>query len=703
MPNYLSPGSYTFEKDFSQYAPTISSSVVGIVGFANKGPQNKATLLTSPQQARQLFGSYNSSISGQGLIAVEEIMEQTDQVYFVRANDGGTEASAGIQLGVCPAINVTALANEYWGLNVPLTLNISGLDSDGDSLFTDRNDLATDGNVRQFTIPAGTVSTTAVGAAFSKIVGGGLDNDKVGVSYDPGSSTDCAIYNKYSGLESKLYVSAGSVGVDKSCLTTYNRETGVAGITLATNAYSFGSDINVTSLSYNVRSLYDGIGYNYGSMPNGEVSGNSIEIDPTAEDTVILTVNEEGSAAESFKISTVSGLSFVEQVINVNNTQNLKSDIIQGSLYHDEDDATLQSQGVEGFYSQITSFLDGVGVVTGTTGDQSPAQDAAGSEVSINARFCKFKKGTYNLNAGTNGSTGPAELIGDANANPKTGMQALDDDILDISVATVPGITTPSVQNALITLAEATQAFIAVVSPPVAVGNTQAAIDWTNGRSDERTSAINSSYAAIYWPWVQVYNVQEGKDSWYDPAIFGVRQMMYTDSNAETWFAPAGTVRGRLTKPTATEVQLNKGDRDALYSGGNVINSIANFARDGITVWGQRTAQRTPSALDRINVRRLMIQLRKVILQATRAYVFEPNDEFTWSLIEDSINPLLDDIKRRRGINEFRVVCDKDTNTPARQDRNELWCNVLIKPTKTAEMIIVPLNLTNQSAQLGEL
>jgi phage tail sheath protein FI len=177
--------------------------------------------------------------------------------------------------------------------------------------------------------------------------------------------------------------------------------------------------------------------------------------------------------------------------------------------------------------------------------------------------------------------------------------------------------------------------------------------------------------------------------------------MAYTDGVAESWIAPAGFVRGRLTKPTEVEVKLNQGDRDSLYSGGNVINPIVSFPQQGITIFGQRTAQRTPSALDRINVRRLMIYIRKVILASTQRFVFEPNDEFTWAQIEASINPLLDDIRRRRGITEFRVVCDETVNTPIRVDRNELWTRVLVKPTKTAEILIFEINLTNQSADLG--
>ena len=175
--------------------------------------------------------------------------------------------------------------------------------------------------------------------------------------------------------------------------------------------------------------------------------------------------------------------------------------------------------------------------------------------------------------------------------------------------------------------------------------------------------------------------------------------MGVTDAVADPWWAPAGLVRGRLTKPSDVEVTLTQGDRDSLYSGGNVINPIVNFPQNGIAIYGQRTSQREPSALDRINVRRMMIYIKKVLLLSTQRLVFEPNDRFTWERVENLVNPLLDDILRRRGITEFKVICDETVNTPVRVDRNEMWCKVLIKPTKAAEIVIFELNLTNQSAQ----
>ena len=279
----------------------------------------------------------------------------------------------------------------------------------------------------------------------------------------------------------------------------------------------------------------------------------------------------------------------------------------------------------------------------------------------------------------------------------------MDAEGLDIKMALIPDMSEyDGAQNALITKAETAQSFLALVSPPLGVGRTADAIDWSNGQDEDRSAAINSSYAAVYWPWVKTFSVFDGKDRWLAPEIYAARQMCFTDGVSRPWFAPAGLQRGRLTKPVDVEVSLNQGDRDSLYSGGNIINPIVKFAQDGIVIFGQRTAQRVATALDRINVRRLLIDLRDTIIRATRQFAFEPNDRFTWDQVENVVAPILDQIKRERGINEFKVVCDETTNTPLRIDRNELWCKVLLKPTKTAEMVVFEVNVTNQSAKIGE-
>lgn len=731
MANYVSPGVYTVEKDISDYAPSINTSIVGIVGFASKGPTNKPTLITSQSNLIRTFGEPSEAIDGQGVEGALEILEQTNSMYYVRAaSDDAADASATMSIGSCPAILVSG-SDTYtngWGVLSPLTLRVQVYNGAGVAQYYDNA-----GAGKDFSIPAGT--GTSQGEAIRKIMGGGLDADKVGCFFDgeigaeaTGLGLSGAIVGSYAG-------SGASISVSACSSTTFTPTTTGAAALRATWAPSgalaslgasgvYASSVRVyggsvlatgtTGAGYLVESLNPGTGYNGGLRTNGDTSGNSITTAELGSHNFSISVNENGTADETFKCSFVGSGSFIEDVINTGET-NTTSETIKGNLV---------KGGIDVGVTELTSFTGTLGSLFGANDFVITSQwlepGTAGAAETISrtvtggegSRFNKLiPTVATNLAGGDNGtgtdSQNATSLIGDATVEPKTGMQSLDDPVLNIGIALVPGIQNQSVQNNLITLAETTQNFIALVSPPVAVGTVQDAIDWSNGKSSStggsRTAAINSSYAAIYWPWVKVFSTFDGLDRWYDPAIYGARQMAFTDGVADSWFAPAGYRRGRLTKPVDVEVKLNQGDRDSLYSGGNVVNPIVAFPQQGITIFGQRTTQRSPTALDRINIRRLMIYIRKVILLATQRFVFEPNDQFTWSQIEGVLNPFLDDIRRRRGITEFRVVCDESTNTPLRVDRNELWTKVLIKPTKTAEILIFEINLTNQSAQLGSL
>jgi len=737
MANFVSPGVYTIEKDISDYAPSINTSIVGVVGFASKGPTNKATLITSQNRLLDMFGQPSEGILGQGLEGSLEILEQTNSLYFVRAaTSDAADASATMSIGACPSLLVSGAAtnaaiDQGFGVDNALTLRVQVYDNAGVAQYADNSSAGKD-----FVIPAGTAISQA--AALRSVIGGGLDGDKAGV-YLTGDTGAEAAGMALSGMIFGSFAGSGaSMSVSACTGTTFSEAAGVSalaavsaiegtthygvpvGVNMASAVRVYGSTVNATgsnAATYEIESLYPGAGYNAGTRTDGNVSGNSITVNNLGSQNFTLNVNQDGTAAENFKSSFVGSGAFIEDVINTGET-NAKSATIKGNLMKGGSDATA---------AKLTDFAGQLGTLMGTTNFAVTTQYLAPTQATYTGtgtpvvmaepittngpRFLKLiPAAATSLAGGVNGdnaATAATALIGSAAEDPKTGMQSLDDPTINIGIALVPAIQTESVQNALITLAESTQNFLALVSPPYAVGTVQNAIDWSNGQSsttaNSRTSAINSSYAAIYWPWVKVFSVFDGIDRWLDPAIFGARQMAFTDAVADSWFAPAGYRRGRLTKPTDVEVKLNQGDRDSMYSGGNVVNPIVSFPQQGITIFGQRTTQRSPSALDRINVRRLMIYIRKVILAATQRFVFEPNDQFTWSQIEGVLNPFLDDIQRRRGITEFRVVCDETVNTPLRVDRNELWTKVLVKPTKTAEILIFEINLTNQSAQLGSL
>ena len=495
--------------------------------------------------------------------------------------------------------------------------------------------------------------------------------------------------------------------------------------TLKTNGYSFnsGADLAASSIGYLTESLYPGTGYNTSTLSDGSILGNSITVSPLGSRNFTVNVNDGGVAEEGFKASFVASGSYLEDVINTGGTDTT-SEIIKGNLILED---SIFSDTAVPFYESTLNSLKGTDTqVSGWGGGYSYlglAPGAEGTETVVTSatvgtggapdhwqplspRFIKLVDTTVNLAGGTNGDgDGDTDKEADAligQVTPtRSGMQALDDELVPVTLAIVPGISDQRVQNALITLAETTGSFLSVFGCPIGIGNPGDAIEYANGQSPYRNSAFNSSYACLYYPAVKVFQSYMAKDIWMDPAIFAVRQMGFTDSVAELWFAPAGFVRGRLTKPFDTEVDLNQGDRDSLYSGGNIVNPIVNFPLQGITIFGQRTTQRAPTALDRINVRRLMVFIKRVITMSTQRFIFEPNDKITQERIQTLLVPLFEDIKRRRGVTEFKVICDETVNTPVRVDRNELWCKILIKPTKAAEVLVFELNITNQSANIG--
>lgn len=688
---FVSPGIYVIEKDVSDYPVTIDSSVVGIVGFASKGPVNEATLITSPQQLVTTFGLPGGGLPGQGLEGAVEILEATNRVYFVRGTTSSAlEASTVVPVGGCPAVLVSS---NGFGVTQNLYLDVQVHDNSVVAKFP---------VVKQFSIPSGTVSSTSTQSqALVQVIGGGVDQSHVGAAYDSNSTASGYIFGAYAGSGAKLTITSYSnstrtTGVSALfALDENGSPTGAITSSVVASGITLNSG-STSGFSYFVQSLYPGTGYNTGTNAAGDASGNSIEITPVGFANTILEVNDAGTAVEQFKTNFLNSGVFVENVINTG-LVDTTSEIIRGYLVSSLTD--IAPTKLSNFSDQLSVI--GVSNITGKRGSAT-----AGS---ANPRFIKFIAGTYSLAGGTNGTstdndTNALSLIGDPTTNPKTGIYALDDDVLNISIACAPGFHNQSLDNAGVTLAESSQNFIWLVAPPYGTIDTaQEVIDWHNGQSESRTAAINSSWAAIYFPWLQIFSVFDSVDKWMDPVIFAARQMCYTDNVSEPWFAPAGYTRGRLTKPIAVEVKLNQGDRDALYSGGNAINPIVNFDQDGIMIFGQRTSQRQPSSNDRINVRRLMIVLRKALLASNRRFAFEPDDVITWERIKVQAEALLDDIRRRRGVTDYKVVCDETTNTPARIDRNELWCKIILIPTKAAEAIIFELNISSNTAKLGNV
>ena len=201
---------------------------------------------------------------------------------------------------------------------------------------------------------------------------------------------------------------------------------------------------------------------------------------------------------------------------------------------------------------------------------------------------------------------------------------------------------------------------------------------------------INSSYAASYWPWLQTQSAT-GRNEWIPASVVIPGVYAFTDNSSAPWFAPAGLVRGGITGVIQAERRLTRTQRDTLYS--KKVNPIASFPGQGISVFGQKTLQTKASALDRVNVRRLLIELKKFIGDQARNLVFEQNTIATRNRFLATVNPYLESVVQRQGLYAYRVVMDDTNNTADVVDRNQLIGQIFIQPAKTAEFIVLDFTI----------
>jgi hypothetical protein len=254
------------------------------------------------------------------------------------------------------------------------------------------------------------------------------------------------------------------------------------------------------------------------------------------------------------------------------------------------------------------------------------------------------------------------------------------------NVISIPGLTLQdnnAQTTALVNVVQSRGDAIAVLDPsPYDTAITQVITD---------ASGVNSSYAAAYWPWLQTIDPGTGQLVWVPASTLIPAVYAFTDSVSEPWFAPAGINRGGLDTVVRAERKLSQTNRNNLYTGN--INPIATFPGTGVVVYGQKTLQKKASALDRVNVRRLLIALKSYISQVANNLVFEQNTIATRNQFLSQVNPYLESVQQRQGLYAFRVIMDDSNNTPDVIDRNQMIGQIYLQPTKTAEFIYLDFNI----------
>jgi len=209
----------------------------------------------------------------------------------------------------------------------------------------------------------------------------------------------------------------------------------------------------------------------------------------------------------------------------------------------------------------------------------------------------------------------------------------------------------------------------------------------TVANAKTNTEARNSSYAAAYYPWVQIQDATTGNFRYVPPSVVLSGVYHFNDTIGQPWFAPAGLNRGGIDSAVQAYRKLTQGNRDDLYESN--VNPIATFPGQGVTVFGQKTTQKKASALDRVNVRRLLINLKKFVANSSRGLVFEQNTTDLRNQFLNTVQPYMEQVQANQGLNAFRVVMDDSNNTPETIDRNQLVGQIFIQPTKTAEFIVL--------------
>ena len=285
-----------------------------------------------------------------------------------------------------------------------------------------------------------------------------------------------------------------------------------------------------------------------------------------------------------------------------------------------------------------------------------------------------------------------------------------DPEVVEYNLATMPGILNTNLQDHLMNICEDRGDAMAIIDLE---GGFTASHENTDGIEDRlgsvstsitnlRDRQLNTSYACAYYPWVQIKDTINDNYVWVPPSVAALGALSFSEKKTEAWFAPAGFTRGGLTQGAAgipvlrARERLTADQRDNLYEVN--INPIATFPAEGIVIFGQKTLQVQQSALDRINVRRLLINVKKEISRIAATTLFQPNVKTTWNGFLGRVEPFLTSVQARMGLTDWKVILDETTTTPELVDRNIMYAKIFLKPARAIEFIALDFTITNSGA-----
>lgn len=742
------------EFDFSQFSVQLGLATLAVMGGASKGPMNTPTKCTSTQQLKAGFGP--TLLNDHALAAAVRFLNKGNQLIFSRIGNG--QATADIPIagltGGTPAVKATATiafnsaTNPTDGETVTLRVGIPTVRIDNTAVGALGNVAITkSGSTLKVTgMTGGTVSTVASGfvsligsvnpttadtvtvsdGTTAKIFeftnttpGGGHIAVAIGgdgyatlanlVTALNGAGFNCVATDvhveKVFEFDNNSSFGGGHVGVtigltaaatELNLIGAINNQVGVLGM----NAVDSTSTVPQLTITQGVGGLV-GNALLAKSAANITITGftGGVDLVPGSSTTVLAieaaspgswgntiqvmiaattTLGAPGGNFDLFVLAPVDQSGTLQVVERFNN---LSLDNSVPSTYIE----TVLSLGLAGQYSPSQYVRADVLVNDGSPG--------AGT----------YALGTGSGVVGLDGIDGlvDADYVGAITGQTATGLMALaNPERVVYNILAVPGITHVAVVTAAIAMVEKRGDAIYVIDPPFGLTISQV-IDWHNGVSNlvpnPLTQPLNSSYAAVYWPWVQDYDEDNAVNVWMPPSGFVAGAYSYTDQVAGPWFVPAGHSRGPIDG-IALEYSPDQDERDLLNSGNNVINPIVAFP-DGLKLFGNRTTQRAQTDLCDIHVRRMLLYAEALVANSVKFLVFDPNDALTWRRFELLVNPILSNIQANRGLAAFFVSCNSDTNPTAQQQQGVMRGQIGIQAIPDAEIIYTDFALFATGAQ----
>jgi phage tail sheath protein FI len=718
----ISPGVFVSENDLSQITQGPIAAGAAILGPTVTGPKNIPTLVTTYSEYKSIFGA--SFVSGG--VPYEYLTSIAALNYFEQGGE---------------SLLVTRVAS---GSYTPATASVPNSIASVPGVFTN-------GTIAVSTLGASTGSGTAVTIVDSNNNYYYLAGAAFGFNYNTYSDTlDYGYFSPNSG-------NGYTIGQwTASLITTVNTTPELSGlITLSSN----GTNLVVSSSTAGAVKIYTGlyIGQVTGSTVvalslnagTPAVYNTSFELETLTEGEIM---NNVGSLSLSANGSLPSGSSsnIRWEVTNVDSGSGLFSLVIRrGDDYNsnktiletwnnisldpnqnnfityvigDTKETVVQEDG--SYYLQITgsyankskyvrvksvnyptpNYFDQLGQPFPAYTGSLPLVGSGSSQGSFSsaqgAIWGCFNKATLNMFEGIKSTVSVAttpttNIQGVSQTDYNIALSLLaNQDAYDFNIIYAPGINAqnaPSAVSTMLTLAQERGDAIAVIDATT-YGQTIA-------EAVTKAQSYDNSYGATYWPWVQISSRETGKLNFVPASTLVPAIYEYNDKVSAEWFAPAGLNRGGMTTVLRPERRLSVDNRNTLYSG--KVNPIATFPGVGTVIYGQKTLQAKASALDRVNVRRLLIALKRYIREIGETIVFEPNTQVTRNNFLNQVNPYLETVQQRQGLYSFQVVMDETNNTPDVIDRNQLVGTIYLQPTRVAEFIQLDFNVLPTGTSFG--